>query len=206
MATPSPALTAVIRDAQPADAPALAAIYRPSVEGRATSFELVTPDAAEMERRRTAIAAHAPWLVCERGAEVIGFAYAGRHRDRAAYQWSVDATVYVRHDSHRLGVGRALYTSLFAILRLQGFCAVHAGITLPNPGSVGLHEALGFRSVGVYPRVGWKLDAWHDVGWWQLELRDRSVAPPPLRPLDEVRADPAWNAALGAGLGALRGA
>jgi L-amino acid N-acyltransferase YncA len=189
-------VTADIRDAEPRDAAGLAAIYRPSVEGSATSFE--------MERRRAAIAAHAPWLVCEREGRVVGFAYAGRHRDRAAYQWSVDATVYVGRDSHRRGVGRALYTSLFALLRLQGFCAVHAGITLPNPGSVGLHEALGFRSVGVYRRVGWKLDAWHDVGWWQLELRDRQLAPPTLRTLAEARADAAWDAALAAGLGELR--
>jgi L-amino acid N-acyltransferase YncA len=189
-----------IRIAEPGDAAALAEIYRPSVEGRSTSFELIAPDAAEMERRRLAVSALAPWLVYVQDGQVRGFAYAGRHRDRAAYQWSVDATVYVATSAHRQGVGRALYRSLFAILRLQGFCSVHAGVTLPNAGSVGLHEALGFRPVGVYEKVGWKLDAWHDVGWWQLELRDRGVSPPPVRTLAEVLPDPQWPAALATGL------
>jgi phosphinothricin acetyltransferase len=191
---------AQIRLAEPGDAAALAEIYRPSVEESATSFELDAPYPSEMERRRAAIVALTPWLVYATGDRVLGFAYAGRHRDRVAYQWSADATVYVGGDSHRRGVGRALYGSLFAILRLQGFCAVHAGVTLPNPGSVGLHEALGFRPIGVYRQVGWKLDRWHDVGWWQLELRDRRAPPPPLRTLSEVRSDPAWDAALASGL------
>jgi phosphinothricin acetyltransferase len=188
-----------IRLARTEDAPALAGIYRPSVEGRATSFESEAPDAEEMERRRVTITAVAPWLVYVQDGEVVGFAYAARHRERAAYRWAADATVYVASSAHRRGVGRALYRSLFAILRLQGFCSVHAGITLENPGSVGLHEAVGFRRVGIYEKVGWKLDAWHDVGWWQLELRDRHVAPPPLRTLVEVLADPGWAAALATG-------
>jgi phosphinothricin acetyltransferase len=97
-------------------------------------------------------------------------------------------------------VGRALYTSLIALLRLQGFYAAHAGITLPNAASVGLHEALGFRRIGVYPRVGFKLDAWHDVGWWQLELRAREGAPGPVSPPEALRGGAAWARALGAGL------
>jgi phosphinothricin acetyltransferase len=93
-----------------------------------------------------------------------------------------------------------LYVSLFEILRLQGFYAVHAGITLPNPGSVGLHESLGFRLVGVYPSVGYKLDAWLDVGWWQLPLRSFAESPAPPLLLSEAQRDPRWHAALAAGL------
>jgi len=117
----------------------------------------------------------------ERDGRVVGYAYGSKHRDRAAYAWSVDVSVYVDAAHHRAGIGRALYSSLLALLRLQGFYAAHAGITLPNVASVGLHESFGFRLVGIYAKVGYKRSAWHDVGWWQLPLRERKgkPAPPP---------------------------
>jgi L-amino acid N-acyltransferase YncA len=181
-----------IRLGGPQDADAIAAIYRPHVEGAATSFELVAPDGAEMARRIASVLAVAPWLVSVDGDDVLGYAYASRHRDRAAYQWSVDVAVYVRPDQHRRGVGRALYETLFRLLRLQGFFAAHAGITLPNPASVGLHEALGFQPIGVYRSVGWKLGGWRDVGWWQLTLQERPPTPSPPLSLAEARALPGW--------------
>jgi phosphinothricin acetyltransferase len=171
-----------IRLATAADAPALAAIYAPSVTGAVTSFELVPPDGAEMARRLAAVLETHPWLVLERDGEVAGYAYATRHRDRAAYQWSVDVSVYVGAAHRRAGVGRALYERLFEVLRGQGFYTAHAGITLPNPASVALHESFGFRPVGVYTAVGFKLGAWHDVGWWRLPLREPDDAPAPPRP------------------------
>jgi len=177
-------MTTTIRQAVLADAPQVAGIYAPYVSDAVISFELEPPDAAEMARRMFHARAY-PWLVCAgSGGDLLGYAYASQHRERAAYQWSVDVTVYVRIDQHRRGVGRALYTSLFGILRAQGFHAAHAGVTLPNAASVGLHESFGFRAVGVYPAVGYKLGAWHDVGWWQLELRARRRADvPPAPPL-----------------------
>ena len=173
-----------IRHARLADAEALAAIYAPAVRDAATSFELVPPTAAELAARVAAIQAWAPWLVLERAGQVVGYAYAARHRDRPAYQWSVDVSVYVADAAQRTGVGRALYDRLLPMLRDQGFCVAHAGITLPNPASVRLHEACGFTPVGVYPAVGWKLGAWHDVGWWRRPLRppDPTVAPAPPGP------------------------
>ena len=101
-------------------------------------------------------------------------------------------------------MGRALYASLFALLRLQGFCAAHAGVTLPNPASVGLHESLGFCPGGVYRKVGFKCGAWHDVGWWQLELRERQGQPPPLLSMDELRGCAGFEEALAAGCGLAR--
>lgn len=188
----------MIRMAKPADAEAIAGIYRPIVADTVISFEFDPPDAAEMERRRSAIAGFAPWLVFdERG--VLGYAYASKHRERAAYQWCVDVSVYVAEDPRRRGVGRALYASLLALLRLQGFYAAHAGITLPNAGSVALHEAVGFRRVALYPAVGFKMGAWYDVGWWQLELKPRAGTPLPPRSLAEAQRDPGWAAALQAG-------
>ena len=169
-----------IRLARLSDAASLATIYAPSVTESATSFEYAAPDATEMARRVSAVLAHAPWLVLERADQVIGYAYASQHRERAAYQWAVDVTVYVAREHHRSGVGRALYERLFAMLRQQGFYVAHAGITLPNAGSIALHESLGFRRVAIYEAVGFKLGAWHDVGWWRLALRapDPSPAPP----------------------------
>jgi phosphinothricin acetyltransferase len=134
-----------------------------------------------------------------RGDEVVGYAYASKHHERAAYQWSLDVSAYIDDRYRRQGIGRALYTSLFALLRLQGYYAAHAGITLPNAGSVGLHEALGFRPVGVYRSVGYKLGAWHDVGWWQLTLRDRVGEPALPLSLADARRRPEWGASLAAG-------
>ncbi len=188
-----------IRIAGPADAPQIAGIYAPIVAGSAISFEVEPPSPAEIGRRIAAVLELAPWLVWEEGGQLAGYAYASRHRERAAYRWCVDVRVYVREGRRRGGLGRALYRSLFALLRLQGFHAAHAGITLPNPASVGLHESLGFVPVGVYRKVGFKGGAWHDVGWWQLELRERRGPPAPLLPMDELQRHPGFEAALGQG-------
>jgi len=167
----------VPRHADPArDAAACAAIYAPYITDGVASFEADPPDAAEMERRIAAYAASHAWLVAERDGAVCGFAYACPHRERAAYRWSADVSVYVAAGAQRTGVGRELYDALLGLLRRQGIRRVHAGITLPNPASVGLHEALGFRRLGVYERVGYKHGAWWDVGWWQLDLAPEEPA------------------------------
>lgn len=170
-----------IRLARPGDAPAIQAIYAPYVSSTAISFELEEPSAEEMRQRIEGTLRRFPWLVCCRGAEVTGYAYAAPHRERAAYQWSVDVSVYVRPGSHRRGAGTALYGVLLAMTRGLGYCNAYAGITLPNPASVALHEKLGFAPVAVYREVGFKLGRWHDVGWWHLALRPREVPPRPPR-------------------------
>jgi len=194
----------MIRLATSADAAAIAAIYGPIVEGTTISFETTAPTEAEIARRIAATLAYAPWLVCAQPGDVLGYAYASRHRERAAYQWAVDVSVYVDERHRRKGVAQALYTSLFEILKRQGFYSAHAGIALPNPASVGVHEALGFRPVGIYRSVGYKMGAWHDVGWWQLPLRERDGAPRPPLGLDEAARDPGWQDALASGLPRLR--
>jgi phosphinothricin acetyltransferase len=179
----------VIRPADPArDAAACAAIYAPFVADTPTSFELVAPDAEQMAARIARTAATHPWLVCERAGEIAGFAYGSMHRERAAYRWAAEVSVYIDPAHHRTGVGRALYEDLFERLRAQRLRVAIAGITLPNEASVGLHEALGFEPIGVYRGVGWKAGAWHDVGWWQLRLlpdADADAGPPP-EPLPPV--------------------
>lgn len=197
-------MTALIRLATEADAEGIRAIYAPIVAHTAISFETEPPSAAEMRARIARALRHRPWLVCERDGDILGYAYAGEHRERAAYRWCADVSVYVHERARRAGVGRALYSSLFRLLTLQGYHNAYAGITLPNPASVGLHESLGFRPVGVYRSVGYKLGAWHDVGWWQLALRERSADPPPPLDLRSLRDGREWEAALAAGTALLR--
>ena len=186
----------LIRLAVPSDGPALADIYRPAVTDAATSFELEPPDGATMTQRVAHIMERTPWLVFERDDIVLGYAYAGIHRERPAYQWSVEVSAYVHRDAHRLGVARALYNSLFAALVVQGFCNAYAGITLPNAASVGFHTAMGFTPVGVYRGIGYKHGMWHDVAWFERTLAPRDPAPTSPRPLRECMADPALNAAI----------
>lgn len=160
------------------DASACAEIYAPFVLDTAISFEERAPDAAELAERIAETSRRYPWLVAEDAGRVIGFAYAGPHRTRAAYRWAADVTVYVAPGQQRRGVGRKLYEALLERLANQGVRIACAGITLPNPPSVALHEALGFEAVGVYRRIGWKAGRWHDVGWWQRELVAPGDDPP----------------------------
>lgn len=197
-------MDALIRLAHDSDAAAVADIYRPAVEFSPISFETEPPDAGDMRRRLAQTLPQHPWLVCERGRRVVGYAYASRHHERAAYQWSVNVSVYVEERARRTGVGRGLYLSLLAILAAQGYVNAYAGITLPNPGSVGLHEAVGFERFVVYRKVGFKLGAWHDVGWWHRSLAPHRIpAQPPLDVIVLARS-PEWPALLGAGVPCIR--
>ena len=192
-------MTWQIRLATPRDGTAVAEIYGPIVQSTPISFELEPPDPPECERRITKILTNHPWLVCEEG-RVAGYAYASKHRERAAYQWSVDTSVYVHSDFRRRGVGQALYTSLFRILAAQGYYNAYAGITLPNPGSVGLHESVGFKPLCVYRNVGYKMGSWYDVGWWELALQPVTAIPPVPLKLADIQSDSSWHEMLASGL------
>lgn len=159
-----------VRDAADDDAVAIAEIYHPYVEQSAASFEEVAPDAQEIAARMRG-SRRLPWLVAEDPARgVVGYAYSSTHRERAAYRWAVDCSVYLRADACGRGIGKLLYSTLLPTLHELGYWRAYAGIALPNPASVGLHETMGFVPVGVYEKVGYKYGRWHDVGWWQLAL------------------------------------
>jgi phosphinothricin acetyltransferase len=167
-----------IRVATPDDAQAIADIYAPIVRDTTISFELEPPSVAEMRGRVKKTLPVLPWLVSlDDSASVNGYVYAGKHRERAAYQWSVDVTAYVRADSRGKGVGKRLYEELFRQLAQLGYYQAFAGIALPNESSVALHEAVGFTPLGVYRKVGFKHGAWRDVGWWQKEIQQPSESP-----------------------------
>ena len=169
-----------IRVATPSDAQAVADIYGPIVRDTSISFELEPPNAEQMRERITSTLQSLPWLVSEdaQGA-VTGYAYASRHRERAAYQWSVDTTIYLRADARGQGIGRQLYDELKRMLRELGYLQAFAGIALPNAASVALHEAVGFKPIGVYRNVGFKQGQWRDVGWWQCGLGPLRGEPKP---------------------------
>jgi phosphinothricin acetyltransferase len=176
----------MIRLASSEDAAAIAVIYAPYVTDTFISFEEEPPDAAEMAARLRGVHPFHAWLVSDDAGCVEGYASASPHRTRAAYRWSVDVSVYVAENSHRKGVGRALYGRLLALLRAQGFKSAFAGIALPNGASVALHESMGFAPIGLYRDVGYKLGAWRDVGWWQLILNPGDAAPTALLPFEAV--------------------
>ena len=197
-------MTWKIRLATRNDAVGIAEIYRPIVVSTPISFEIEPPDEQEIARRIGKTLTAFPWLVCVNKDLIAGYAYASPHRERAAYQWSVDVSVYVHSDFRRRGVGQALYASLFRIVAAQGYYNAYAGITLPNAGSVGLHESVGFKPLGVYRNVGYKIGAWHDVGWWELALQPKAVPPEPPLKLAEIQSDPAWQERLASGLSCIR--
>ncbi len=172
----------MIRLATAADASAIHAIYAPIVRDSVISFELEPPTVAEVAARIAKTLEVFPWLVDERDGRLLGYAYASRHRERVAYQWSVDVACYVHEDARGRGVGRGLYRALLAILRRQRFQGAFAVIALPNAASVALHESVGFAFVGRCREVGFKLGRWHDTGWWQCRLGEPAANPaPPLR-------------------------
>lgn len=162
---------AFIRSAAERDVPAMLRIYTPYVEKSTVSFEDVPPTINQFAERVSKYIAGWACFVAERRGEVVGYAYGGAHRERAAYQWSVETSVYVEQRDQGAGIGRKLYEALLPELTALGFCNAFAGVALPNPASVGLHQALGFTRIGTFPRVGYKFGSWWDVAWFHRVLR-----------------------------------
>ncbi len=197
-------MTNRIRLATNQDAGQIRAIYAPIVTETNFSFELTPPTVSELRQRISKTLERMPWLSCELDGTVVGYAYATPHRVRVAYQWSVEVSVYVAPNQREHGVARALYTALFALLRLQGYYNAFASITLPNAAGARLHASLGFTTVGVYHAVAHKRGAWHDVQWMQLELQPRPLNPPLPTVLARLLEAPALAAALNAGTALLQ--
>ena len=160
-----------IRPATAADAEAVAAIYNPYVTGSTITFETEPVAAAEMAVRMSdALASNLPWLVAVGDRGVVGYAYASKWKGRCAYRYAVESTVYVDAAHQGQGIGKALYMALIDALRARSMHTVIGGIALPNAASIALHERLGFENVARFRQVGFKLERWIDVGYWQLLL------------------------------------
>ena len=176
-----------IRVATPADAGAVRDIYAPFCESTAVTFEETPPTAAETADRIASTLEDYPWLVCEVDGNVVGYAYAHRLRERRAYDWVVELSIYVAESARRSGVGRALYESLFAVLERQGVRDAYAVTTLPNPETVGFHEKMGFERVGDFPAVGYTEGDWRDVAWWRRSIGEKTGDPKRPTPFAELR-------------------
>ena len=180
-----------VRPARPDDAAEVRDIYAPFVRDSPATFRTEVPSVEEVaaEIREARAADEYPWYVA-RGSGgdggVVGYAYASRLRDRAAYRWAVETSIYVEPACHRDGVGSRLYDRLLGTLDAQGYCSVYAAIATPNPESVGFHERHGFERVGTFPDSGYKLGGWHDVVWYHRRLRDPAGEPAAPQPVSAV--------------------
>lgn len=164
----------MIRGARPADSEQLAAIYNHYIRHSLATFEEEPLRPEQMRQRLQRVSEQGyPWLVAEEAGAICGYAYATRWRERSAYRFSVESTVYLAPAAAGRGWGTQLYSALFDRLQQQGVHAVIGGITLPNPASVALHEKMGMRKVAVFPEVGFKQGQWLDVGYWQRNFQHR---------------------------------
>lgn len=166
-----------LRLAKAADSEGILAIYAPYIEKTSFTFETDIPSAEAFADRINSYLESWPWLVCEVDGTIAGYAYAARYRERVAYQWSVESSVYIHDDYQRKGIAKILYSALFEILKRQGFRNVYAVINLPNEKSVAFHESLSFRFFALYEQVGYKLGKWKNVGWWRLIINEFDEEP-----------------------------
>jgi phosphinothricin acetyltransferase len=169
-----------VRVAKISDAVQMLDIYTPYILDSAFTFETEVPTEADFQQRIMKNLETRPWLVCTVDENIICYVYASAHRERAAYQWCCESSVYTRKDFQGIGIGHTLYKLLFQILKMQGYRNIYAGITLPNVPSIKLHEKLGFTHFATYENIGYKLGEWKNVGWWKLSVNhyDRKPSPP----------------------------
>lgn len=177
-----------IRLATPEDAAGILAIYAPYIQNTSYTFETEVPSVQEFAERIRSYLVNWPWLVWEEEGKVAGYAYGARYRERVAYQWCTESSIYMHDDFQKAGIGRRLYATLIEILKRQGFRNVYAVINLPNEKSVAFHEKSGFTHFATYEQVGYKLGKWKNVGWWRLvlnEFGDEPAAPVKFSALDK---------------------
>ena len=193
-----------IRLAEKRDVPGILEIYSPFILETSVTFEEIVPDEDSFWERIQGILAELPYLVCEIDGRIAGYAYASAYRSRASYRWSKEVSVYVHPDFRRRKVADALYTSLNDIVRYQGIADLLAIITMPNEPSVTFHEHFGYRKCGEFSNVGYKLDQWQNVGWFELFLQDENKAPKDrIIPLNEVTGLPIFQEAIQKGMNKL---
>ena len=184
-----------IRTARLSDAAQIRAIYAPYVEQTAITFEYEVPTVAEFERRMRGTLEKYPYLVAERGGELLGYAYAGAFVGRAAYDWSAETSIYLRRDVRKTGLGRALYGTMERVLKAQHILNLCACIGCPEQedehltrNSVEFHAHLGYRLVGEFSRCGYKFGTWYNMVWMEKLLGDHPAAPAPIVPFPALDA------------------
>ncbi len=175
-----------IRLATPEDASEILEIYSPYIDTVVT-FEEEVPSIPDFQKRIAGILEDCPFLVCEIEGVIVGYAYASTYRERASYRWNREISVYIRDGFMRKRIAHALYHALFNILKKQNIANLLAVITLPNTGSVALHESMGFKSCAVFNKIGYKQNKWHQVGWWELFLFEENWIPKETVPFPKLQ-------------------
>lgn len=174
-----------IRSADKSDSRELLEIYAQYINTPVT-FEYTLPSEEEFSQRITDIGTSYPYLVCEENGRLIGYAYAHRYMERAAYQWNAELSVYIRRENTSEGLGKKLYSALTELLKVQGVKTVYGAVTVPNKKSEGLHLSSGFRLLGTYRSAGCKCGKWHDVSLFEKKIGEYEEAPEPIIPISEI--------------------
>lgn len=176
-------------------------IYTPFILDTTVTFEETVPDEASFWHRMQDIMAELPFLVCEIDGRIAGYAYASGYRSRASYRWTKEVSVYIHPDFYRRKVGHALYVALNEMVRYQGVANLLAIITMPNESSVAFHEHVGYKKCAEFSKIGYKMNQWLNVGWFELFLQDESLAPKErILPLQEITNLPIFEEAIQKGL------
>lgn len=174
-----------IRFATVSDSKMIRKIYSQYIDTPIT-FEYVLPSEAEFTERVKEIITIYPYLVCEENGHIIGYAYAHRQKERMAYQWNAELSVYLDNAYVARGIGRKLYSILIELLKMQGIKTIYGGVTIPNKKSETLHLALGFNLIGIYHNTGYKCGKWHDVAWFEKEIAPYGQNPQPVIPIHKL--------------------
>ena len=177
-----------LRQATAADGEVLSEIYKYYVEHTSVTFEYVSPSVEEFSSRIVHRLKKYPYIVAEENGKPVGYAFASQFRERAAYGWDAELSIYVSGEKHRGGVGKRLYNAIIGLLRVQNFANLYTWIISPNPVSVAFHESMGFEKISNIKAAGYKHGEWHDVGLYQLRIADMS-APKPIIPFPELDKD-----------------
>lgn len=187
------AINKKIRMATEFDSASILEIYAPFISDSIITFEGKLPTDAEFRKRITDVIKKYPWLVYEVNGKIIGYAYASQYNNRCAYDWSVDYSIYINPDFHRKGIATALYNTLTQLLKLQGYYNAYVGIALPNTKSESFHQAFGFKPIGVYHNVGYKLNGWHDVMGLEYTIVEHSMRPLKPKMINEIKDSIEFN-------------
>ncbi|HNX57081.1 MAG TPA: N-acetyltransferase family protein [Prolixibacteraceae bacterium] len=198
-------MKATIRLAERKDIPGILEIYSPYITDTSVTFEEEIPSEESFWTRMQGIMAELPFLVCEIDEKIAGYAYASGYRSRASYRWSKEVSVYIHPDFQRKRVGHALYTSLNEMIRYQGVANLLAIITMPNEPSVAFHEHFGYVKCAEFSKIGYKLNQWQNVGWFELFIQDENEPPKErILPLSEIIELPVFQEAIKRGLDKLK--
>ncbi len=179
-------MSEIIRFASITDSSEILAIYAKYILETPITFEVEVPPHGEFEQRISSIMSIYPYLVYEVDNKIAGYAYASRYRDRAAFRYDVEVSVYFSEHCHGKGGAKALYLCLFEILKKQGYYNAYAAYTEPNIKSRRFHEKLGFEKIGTFHNVGYKFGKWHDVTWAGKQLIPHTIVPTPTRKISDI--------------------